>query len=126
MSKTPIVIDNDTQEIVEEILPIKSVKESATGKSLFELSTAAINHLTESLCILLAAKNGGLITGKAPKGKKVYRAEADHSDLSKLIKLLAKNIQLQIKTRRLTIEFLEVDLKSNIKGKKVKVKFIVK
>lgn len=146
--KVPVVIDNDTQEVLGRpkswksdqgkfTLEITSGSEFASNfaealdcttnfaepmfaNNLVYSSDKIVQHFTESLCILLGCKNGGL-ADKAPKGKKVYLAQAEHLNVDHAVKLLHKQLKTQVSFRRKTVRFTEVNIQHKF-NYRVKVK----
>lgn len=131
MSK-PVIIDNDTQEIIgtKKIFKADQVKfsleftnfaEPMFATNLVYSSDKIVNHFTEALCTLLGCKNGGL-ADKAPKGKKVYLASAEHSNIDSAVKMLHKQLKTQVSFRRKTVRFTEINIQHKLNHKfKVKL-----
>jgi hypothetical protein len=118
-NKIPVTIDNESQAIIE----VKNENEfesvfnnfadplrTFNASNLVHSSEKTVQHLTNALCILLGCKNGGLDV-KAPKGKKVYTASAEHLSLDHASKQLAKQLKLQVKLNRKTVRFTQVTIK---------------
>lgn len=145
--KVPVVIDNNTQEVLgrpkswksdqgkftleitsgsefasnfAEPLDLYSFTEPMFANNLVYSSDKIVQHFTESLCSLLGCKNGGL-ADKAPKGKKVYLAQAEHVSIDHAVKLLHKQLKTQVSFRRKTVRFTEVNIQHKF-NYRVKVK----
>lgn len=122
-SRIPVIIDNDTREIVvieEKPKPLFDYSQPLFQANLFVSTDKIVNHFTEALCTLLGCKNGGL-ADKAPRGKKVYLASAEHSDIDSAVKMLYKQLKTQVSFRRKTVRFTEINMQHKLKHK-VKVK----
>lgn len=121
--RIPVIIDNDTREVVvieDKPKPLFDYSQPLFQANLFVSTDKIVNHFTEALCTLLGCKNGGL-SDKAPKGKKVYLAQAEHVSIDHAVKLLHKQLKTQVSFRRKTVRFTEVNIQHKF-NYKVKVK----
>lgn len=122
-SRIPVIIDNDTREVVvieNKPKPLFDYSQPLFQANLFVSTDEIVNHFSEALCTLLGCKNGGL-ADKAPQGKKVYLAQAEHVSIDHAVKLLHKQLKTQVSFRRKTVRFTEVNIQHKF-NYRVKVK----